>query len=324
MTIELETRLGEQFNEIGKDISDKKPLSSDLYITRILRSVFHTIHWDAYYKEEKRAVLKMFDVKWDPENVESVSIGKTRDLAPIVRLRHDAKARVVEIGMMHPVILTPVEKFEPVMEWVDIDENHRERRPVLDKDQKPKMKKLKPVAVQEQRLFVYHFPITFFADLFTEIGVDNLTEVPADYIPEPLGGAMMELFSRAMGSVMLDNMMMDSWGSWGPGPFTPKMVVSHHHPKMRRNGFGQQITPFRVFLKPEPGSDRMEVQFEPYPEEEIMENAKLITNRKEWANGNVSQTSAVRALKKKLEGFIKEARKELYAKKPDEQKQVKV
>jgi hypothetical protein len=179
---------------------------------------------------------------------------------------------------------------EAVVKWVQIDENTRVRENVLDASGHPKMKTLKAEEIVESIPLVYSLPISFFEDLLNEIGQKSLISPPSsDYIPAQLGSNLMEALSSL--SLAPELMPLRDFGAKCPGwnAFTGRSASFTGRSAL-------YPTPFRLFLKPEQGTDRQEIIIEPYPEEEIKANYRLIADRKNWSNFDVSSTKTVKTL----------------------------
>jgi hypothetical protein len=197
----------------------------------------------------------------------------------------------IDFAIDHEVYVDLPDREEPVMKWVDVDKDTRVRQPVLDDDGKPKTKKIKSEQVIEQRTMRYSFSLDIVEAILTEIGQDSLINKPGvDYIPRPLGESMSRAFSGLSFAPMMSEYIMDMGGPRGRAPH-PMMFM---HPSRMMANF-----PFRMFLKPESGTDRMEVIIEPYPEEEVTAQHKLIRLRECWsAFSDLSDTAAVKAMMK--------------------------
>jgi len=193
----------------------------------------------------------------------------------------------VVIGIAHTVTHEIPGGEEPVMEWITVDPDTKVRRPATDGSGKPLMKKTKSKEEQEKCSFEYHFPLDFFVDLFKEIGRESILSVPDDYIPAPLGVDI----SRFLYGMGMDIPMMVSRGGWDH----PHMTM---HPMLKmRSG---RIDPVRIFLKPEKGTDRMEVIVEPYPPEQIKAHRELTQRREGWVHLRVHDTQTLKAFLKAI------------------------
>ncbi len=196
----------------------------------------------------------------------------------------------------------PVETHEPKMEWVQVDETTRKLQPALDKHKKPITKKTSGEPKSERLDFTYRLPITFFVHLLGEINRDSLvTPVSKDYVPAPLGNSMSE-------------MVQQFFSKMSPLMFHPKMVARAGGGRLMERqldsgweigypmppSFGRNIPPFRLFLKPEPGSDRMEVVVEPYPEDEVRAHDTLQEQRRQWSYWKVNDTATFKAFEAEL------------------------
>lgn len=283
-------RLIAEFNKLGEGLTPETPLDSKSELTKLMTSFFNFIYWEAHYDTEHASVRAFFDVDWKPdERVTGIGSPRGRsDRDPLRIVRIVADETVVQIAVEQRVERTTPDAFEPVMEWVDIDENHRERRPVLDKNKQPKMKKKKAETVSTNEVFTYKIPLPFFVELLAEIDRDSIIDLPKDYVPEPLGGQMAQIFGQGLAFAMMNS----PWSYDAPWPPHGKMLMSRQ--SHRYDNVAPK--PFRVFMKPEPGAERFELMFEPYSDEEIRTRADLIANRREWATGQITKTKTMQGL----------------------------
>lgn len=189
----------------------------------------------------------------------------------------------VAVTVKQWVRYAPKETETPKMEWVQIDETTRKLQPALDANKKPKVTKKKEESQTERIDFTYRFPLAFFVDLLTEIGRDSVITAPGpDYVPEPLGTYLSQIL-QSMSPVLMMGMnrgMITKGGDWD-------------HPFFRESQRAR-ITPFRLFLKPEPGTDRMEIVAEPYSKEETKAHEWLCSHRRNWALWKIDTTAAMK------------------------------
>lgn len=240
----------------------------------------------------------------------TIRINVDADYAPIIdkmALKGENLILSIECSMTVSVFKTRMKT-----EWKDIDEDTRKRVPILDENEQPIFETLPPQSKESKIIAKMTLPVDFFVELLTEIGRDSLLEKPPEnYIPEPIGEALMNVLGAAgvhPGQERMMRAMMQM-------AHMPRMVVCDADERAGRNGvrgyamdmrdmmmdmggyemlgYGRgRPVPCRVFLQPD-DQGRMEIIAEPYKPEEIKENQLLRGSRGQWAEWKVTSTEAV-------------------------------
>jgi hypothetical protein len=277
--------LSKEINEIGARLRGKPHPHQSLEdgpLRRLLASLLNAIYEDnryhyAFPATEFNKFAPFFSLPLQPEGA-TVNIPTTLQVVDVSADQDEVVVSIIQS------VTTETSTEEPVMEWVLVDENTKVRRQASDSNGKLRTKRSDPRTNKIEVVFAYHFPMDLFVELFKEIGRDSIGgPLPKDYVPKPLGLD----FSRIFGPALMDFEMAfdkgyDGFGSRRGPP--PRMMMD----RMMRD------RPVRVFLKPEKGTDRLEVMVEPYSRDEIEAHRNLTARRKDWIDFRVRDTKAVR------------------------------
>lgn len=204
-------------------------------------------------------------------------------------------------------VSTMEQTYKPKTQWIDVDDMTKKLVPVLDADENPVMEKAERKEDTASIVVPFAIPIQWFVDLLNEVGRDSfMTAPPKNYIPEPLGEAMMSFFPSIMSAINPTMMLDDGWGGhprdlreWNR---SAGIAMMRSMPPMMINN----PVPSRIFLKPEEGTNRTEIVFEPYTKDELRDNRDIRNNRQRWAEWRFKDTNG-RVVGEVFNKFFKDA-----------------